>query len=195
MVYWILFWWKLYQIIFIQIWDNISVSIFFDRWDVDAIIDNFFSLTLIDDLFSVNPCILFTHGIIEWMNGFKVSASVLEPRSLSCERLFNTCSWHLLIDLLVSTSTASFSSLGSIFLCKQIFEIHIFILSQSVTSISWWKIAVILCGLVWLLWGQAILNEQLWFILALTPDLVWSSLRHHLHLTVYLLLVSILKLH
>jgi len=125
---WILFWWQLNEIIIIQIWNYISFSILFYRWDINAIKNNFFTLTLIDNFFSINSSVFFTHCIVEWMNWFKVSAPVLKSWSFSCKRLFNTSSRNLDICLLISTGTASFTSLSSIFLSKQIFEIHIFIL-------------------------------------------------------------------
>jgi len=135
MVYWVLFWWQFYKIILIQVRNNVSISILFYRWDINTIEDNFFTLTLIYNLFSINSSVFFAHCIVEWVNWLKVSTLVLESWSFSREWLFNTSSCNFNIHLLISTSTSSFSTLSSVFLSKQIFEIHIFILSQSISSI------------------------------------------------------------
>ena len=80
-------------------------------------------------------------------------------------------------------------------ICEQIFEIIVF-LCQGATRGTMRKHAIILGrNCLRRLLREAVLELQLGLVLALAPHLVRATGRHHLNLTVHLLLIAILKLH
>ena len=98
MVNWVLLWRQLDEVILIDV-GSVAVGIFLLRWVIEAVVHDLFSLTLVHAPFSIDSCILFAHGGVEWVDWLKVSAPVIKSWSISHERLIYSSSGKLDIDL------------------------------------------------------------------------------------------------
>lgn len=187
--------WQLDKVILIDV-RSVVVGIFLLWWIVEAIVHNLFSLALVHAAFSIDSGILFAHGRVELVNWLKVSAPVAMPRSISHERLINSSSGQLDVYLWSHACSRSLWSLSILLLiCEQIFEI-IVLLGQGAPRGSVRKHAVILGrNRLRRLLRQTVLELELGLVLTLAPHLVRTTGRHHLDLSVHLLLMLTTLLH
>jgi hypothetical protein len=139
-VHWILLWRQFNQIVLIYVRSVVSLTLL--SWIINAIEYNLLGLrSVVQQFFLLLPCKLIAHGGIELMNGFKILASLLEPRPIPEERLLNPCArqfYRLLPHLVVYV----------LFVVNQTFEIAriiIFIVGQPIILGNIiWQIAVVL---------------------------------------------------
>ena len=122
------------------------------------------------------------------MDWLEIFAKVFEFRSLTQERLLNTCSWQFCLWRRVLATCLPIQIFLVIY---QTFEIAWILVGQGIAGA--WQATVVLGHLIGLL-VQSSLEGHLRLILALTAYLVCSARRHDLNLTVHLH-IPILKLH
>lgn len=140
MVYWVLLWRQLDQVVFINV-RRVALGVLLLRRIIEAVVHNLFSLVLVHASFGIQSGVLFTHGGVVLVDGLEVLASVLMPWTVAHERLIYASPGKLHINL---WSARSLCSLGTLLLIgEQIFEI-IVLLGQGAACRAMRKHAIIL---------------------------------------------------
>ena len=142
MLYGVFLWRQLNKIVFINIW-RIVISIFLLRWIVKTVINNLLAGRVHSVPFRFYPLVLLAHRLVVRVNRLELAAPVVKPGSLAHERLLDTSSGQLDVDLLLLTTPGSDGML--LLVGQKVFQI-ISLLGEGAAGSIMRKHAIVLRG-------------------------------------------------